>query len=107
MNSGDYSSHTSKLEPTADGFAFPEQERTSAGEPHSLRSEVERALQRYFEQLGDESVTDLYQMVLHEIESPLLAAVMHYTGNNQSKASTLLGLNRGTLRKKLKQHGML
>ncbi|MEX0619516.1 MAG: DNA-binding transcriptional regulator Fis [Pseudohongiellaceae bacterium] len=79
----------------------------ATGESVSLRSEVEKALQRYFEEIGDESATDLYQMVLKEIESPLLMAVMRYTGNNQSKASTLLGLNRGTLRKKLKQHGML
>jgi Fis family transcriptional regulator len=37
----------------------------------------------------------------------LLETVMKYTRDNQTKASTVLGLNRGTLRKKLKQYGML
>lgn len=73
----------------------------------SLRQEVEKAMQQYFSNLGDESVTDLYELVLHEIEGPLLEAVLRHTGSNQSKASIMLGLNRGTLRKKLKQHGML
>jgi Fis family transcriptional regulator len=73
----------------------------------SLRKDVERSLHHYFAQLGDASVTNLYELVLHEIEAPLLKAVLRHTGSNQSKASIMLGLNRGTLRKKLKQHGLL
>ncbi|MDX1491538.1 MAG: DNA-binding transcriptional regulator Fis [Pseudohongiellaceae bacterium] len=73
----------------------------------SLRKDVERSLQQYFSHLGDESVTNLYELVLNEVEVPLLRAVLNHTGSNQSKASIMLGLNRGTLRKKLKQHGML
>ncbi len=73
----------------------------------SLRDEVDKALKRYFMHLEDEPVTDLYQMVMAEVEQPMLAAVMRYTGNNQSKASIMLGLNRGTLRTKLKQYGLL
>ena len=46
-------------------------------------------------------------MVLSEVEAPLLECVMEYTDSNQTKASKLLGLNRGTLRKKLKQYGMI
>jgi Fis family transcriptional regulator len=46
-------------------------------------------------------------MVLAEVEAPLLEEIMHYTRNNQTKASQMLGLNRGTLRKKLKQYGLL
>jgi Fis family transcriptional regulator len=68
---------------------------------------VEKALDRYFEQIGDESVSDLHQLVMAEVEEPLLQAVMRFTGNNQSKASIMLGLNRGTLRTKLKHYGML
>jgi Fis family transcriptional regulator len=41
------------------------------------------------------------------VEAPLLEQVMQYTRNNQTKASNMLGLNRGTLRKKLKQYGLL
>lgn len=73
----------------------------------TLRKDVERALQQYFANVGDESVSNLYQLVLNEVEAPLLEAVLRQSGSNQSKASIMLGLNRGTLRKKLKQHGML
>ena len=73
----------------------------------TLRDHVAQAMANYFSQLGDQPVTDVYQMVLSEIEAPLLEAVMEYTRHNQSRASILLGLNRGTLRSKLKQYGML
>jgi Fis family transcriptional regulator len=45
--------------------------------------------------------------LLSEVEAPLLEKVMEYTSDNQTRASTMLGLNRGTLRKKLKQYGLL
>ena len=73
----------------------------------TLRSEVEKALRRYFQHVEDEPVTDLHRMVMSEVEAPLLEAVMLYTKNNQSKASIMLGLNRGTLRTKLKHYGLL
>jgi len=74
---------------------------------HSLRSQVEQALQRYFQHIEDAPVTDLHQMVMAEVEAPLLQAVMRHTGNNQSKASIMLGFNRGTLRSRLKRYGLL
>jgi Fis family transcriptional regulator len=43
-------------------------------------------------------------MVMAEVEAPLLETVMRYTRDNQSKAAELLGINRATLRKKLKQY---
>lgn len=73
----------------------------------TLRSSVEEAMTSYFKHLDGGSVTNLYQMVLAEVEAPLLEAVMAYTKDNQSQASEILGLNRGTLRKKLKTYGML
>ena len=54
-----------------------------------------------------EPVSELYQMVLAEMEIPLLEKVLEYPRGNQTKAAELLGLNRGTLRKKLKQYGLL
>ena len=74
---------------------------------NSLRSEVEKALRRYFDHIEEEPVTDLHRMVISEVEIPLFEAVMKHTGNNQSKASIMLGLNRGTLRTKLKGYGLL
>ena len=73
----------------------------------SLRASVTAAVRSYLEQLDGQLGTEVYQMVLTEVEGPLLQEIMHYTRNNQTKASRMLGLNRGTLRKKLKQHGLL
>ena len=79
----------------------------SAQQENTLRAEVERSLSRYFENIEDEPVTDLHHMVISEVEAPLIEAVMGYCGHNQSKASIMLGLNRGTLRTKLKLYGLL
>ena len=72
-----------------------------------LRDSVELAVNNYFQHLDGQDATDVYNMVLAEVETPLLEAVMKYCRHNQTKASNILGLNRGTLRKKLKQYGLL
>ena len=77
------------------------------GQTVTLRDSVEHALENYFSQLDGAPVTDVYQLVLNEVEAPLLEKVMDYTNDNQTRASAMLGLNRGTLRKKLKQYGLL
>ena len=73
----------------------------------TLRDSVAIALSNYFKHLDGQPVTDVYNMVLSEVEAPLLEDVLRYTRNNQTKAAVLLGLNRGTLRKKLKQYALL
>jgi Fis family transcriptional regulator len=69
-----------------------------------LSGTIKSMLEDYFNDLDGTPPADLYQMVLQEMEQPLLETVLHYTRGNQSKAAVLLGLNRGTLRKKLKQY---
>ncbi|MDZ7805404.1 DNA-binding transcriptional regulator Fis [Thiohalophilus sp.] len=71
-----------------------------------LRDCVADAMDNYFRQLEGHPTNDLYKMVLAELEEPLFRAVLQHTGGNQSKASEMLGINRGTLRKKLKQYGL-
>ena len=73
----------------------------------SLRDHVANSIQRYFYDLDGQDTKELYSLVMAEIEPPLLEAAMKYTRNNQSKTAALLGLNRGTLRKKLKQYNLL
>lgn len=70
----------------------------------SLEKSVTSALLQYLEDLDGEAPSNLYDKVLCEIEKPLLSTVMHHCENNQSKAASCLGINRGTLRKKLKQY---
>lgn len=96
-------------EPAATGAIQPQLDPTqfAANSAASLRENVETAMANYFKHLDGQPVSDVYQMVLSEVEAPLLEQVMKYVRNNQTKAAHLLGLNRGTLRKKLKQYGLL
>jgi len=73
---------------------------------HQLGSCVRYALEHYFEQLNGHDPGGLYELVLNEIEQPLLEVVMRHTRGNISRAAQLLGLNRATLRKKLKKYAM-
>lgn len=86
------------------GAANDEQAQTNAT---SLRDAVSASVRQYLSELDGQLSTDVYQMVLAEIEAPLLEEIMAYTRNNQTKASIMLGLNRGTLRKKLKQYQLI
>ena len=88
-------------------FELIEQVDKLSTQENSLRSQVEKALNRYFNHIEGEPVKDLHRMVISEVEIPLFEAVMKHTGNNQSKASVMLGINRGTLRTKLKSYGPL
>ena len=65
---------------------------------------VKSSMEKYFHDLNGEKVSDVYEMVLHEVEKPLLEIVMKHAKSNQCKASDILGINRNTLRKKLKLH---
>lgn len=85
----------------------PEQQQDAVSGQQTIRDCVERAMRNYFDHLDGQGVSDIYQMVLAEVEIPLLEVVLEYTRNNQSRAAEVLGLNRGTLRKKLKQYNML
>lgn len=61
-------------------------------------------MERYFHDLNGEKTTDVYDMVIAEVEKPLLESVMKHARSNQCKAAEILGINRNTLRKKLKQY---
>lgn len=71
-----------------------------------IRACVSEALASYFETLKGHDCDGLYKLVLAEVEIPLLEAVMRHCGGNQTRAAQMLGINRGTLRKKLQQYGL-
>jgi Fis family transcriptional regulator, factor for inversion stimulation protein len=73
----------------------------------ALRDCVARAVRRYLTDLDTQQAEGLYELVMEEVEAPLLREVMSWYGDNQSKAALALGINRATLRKKLTQHGLL
>ena len=72
-----------------------------------LRNVTVDALQRYFKDLNGHSPGDLYELVLREVEAPLFETVMEHTQGNQRRAAEMLGINRATLRKKLKHYYLL
>tara|TARA_B100001250_G_scaffold71019_1_gene57347 strand:- start:689 stop:955 length:267 start_codon:yes stop_codon:yes gene_type:complete len=72
-----------------------------------LKEDVRKAMKRYYQQLDSNMPVDVYKLVLDEVEPPLLEATMNFVNQNQSKASQILGINRTTLRTKLKKHGLL
>jgi Fis family transcriptional regulator, factor for inversion stimulation protein len=80
---------------------------TTTNQGQSLRGCVEQAMDNYFKHLDGQDVSDVYEMVMAEVEAPMLEIVLKYTRHNQTRAAQVLGLNRGTLRKKLKQYGLL
>jgi len=73
----------------------------------ALRECVARAVRRYLTDLDTMQAEGLYDLVMQEVEAPMLREVMAWYGDNQSKAAAALGINRATLRKKLCQHGLL
>lgn len=71
-----------------------------------LNGSVSDALDRYFTNLDGHEPDGLYQLFMEEVERPLLERVLKYTDGNQTRAAAVLGINRGTLRKKLTQYGL-
>ncbi len=71
-----------------------------------LSDMTEQALKHYFEKLNGHPPVALYNFVMREVEMPLFRMVMDFTRGNQSRAADILGINRGTLRKKLKVYGL-
>ena len=62
-------------------------------------------MNRYFNQLDQKNTPiNVYNLVLREIEPPLLNSVMKFCNNNQSKAARISGIDRTTLRTKLKKY---
>ena len=73
----------------------------------SLSEATNQAISDYLALLENHDTTNLYRQVVDEVERPLLEVIMKHTHGNQSKAAMCLGLNRTTLRTKLKRHGLL
>jgi len=70
----------------------------------NLSNDIDTLLDQYFKDLSGENPNSVYDMVIHSVEKPLLLYIMNLAEGNQSNAANILGLNRNTLRKKLKLH---
>lgn len=65
---------------------------------------VRKSLDRYFKDLDGEKPRAVYEMVMKNVERPMLEAVLHRAEGNQTIAADMLGINRNTLRKKIQQY---
>jgi Fis family transcriptional regulator, factor for inversion stimulation protein len=95
-------------------YAIDKRSSPEAGEPANelertlapMRSCVLQNVRRYLANMRGQTITKMYNMVLAEIEEPLLTAVMEDIRDNQTRAAKMMGLSRGTLRKKIKIYGI-
>ncbi len=87
------------------------QHRTEPVEIHysqlPLSHHVEQSIRQYLANLDNQEPSNIYELMLQQLEKPLLMVVLEYTQGNQSKTAQILGINRGTLRKKLKTYNLL
>ncbi|KAF3977169.1 MAG: Fis family transcriptional regulator [Methylococcales symbiont of Iophon sp. n. MRB-2018] len=79
---------------------------TKKENPVPLSSHVKETLENYFAQLNAYETTGLHAMLISEVEKPLIEITLNRCGQNQTKASNILGLSRSTLRKKIELYGL-
>ncbi|VAW63069.1 DNA-binding protein Fis [hydrothermal vent metagenome] len=72
-----------------------------------LDTAIRSALSQYLDDLDGEAPGNVYDLVIQQVEAPLLELILAYVDGNQSKAAEYLGINRGTLRKKLKIYQLI
>ena len=73
----------------------------------SLAETTRATVKEYLQLLGNQDATYLYRQIIDEVEKPLLEVLMEHTNGNQSRTAALLGINRATLRSKLKRHSLI
>jgi Fis family transcriptional regulator len=69
-----------------------------------IRRGVTSAIELYLGDLNGHKINDLYHVVMSEVEPAILGVVMDHVDGNQTRAAEMLGISRGTLRKKLDQY---
>lgn len=81
-------------------------ERSDPASRAPLRDHVATSVRRYLGDLGGSDADNLYEIALRELEIPLFVEVLNHCDGNQSRAATMLGIHRATLRRKLREYGL-
>jgi Fis family transcriptional regulator len=74
---------------------------------NDIAESVLRTLEQYFRDLDGEKPSAIYDMVIRNVERPMLEFVLQQAKGNQTAAASMLGINRNTLRRKLSEHDLL
>jgi len=75
-----------------------------ADKQSTLRQNVQFAIRRYLEDMGQSQPECLYRTLMAEVEPPLIEEVLRYTQGNQTRTAKILGMTRNTLRAKLNRY---
>ncbi len=94
------------MEYTGDRDRRQQDRRKSDRRKGNISQCIESSLHTYFHDLDGHKAGNLYELIMVEAEKPLLQAVMDQTKGNITQAAEILGLNRGTLRKKLQKYNI-
>lgn len=70
-----------------------------------LRQFVEQVVEQYLEDMGTTPPDNLHQVIMAEVEGPLIRTVLNHTAGNQSRAAAILGITRATLRNRIQRYG--
>lgn len=87
-------------------FRFDDKSLAQKLESYSLEAIVEHKISRFLDQIGSFYPENLYALMMKKVEKPLLSQILYRTGGNQVQASKILGINRNTLRSKMKIYGL-
>ncbi len=96
-------SNIKELEDAVKGSGQRSKGESIEGGPVSLEAFIEERLNRFIKKLNGAKGANFYNMIISEIEKPLISLALKETKGNQLKAANLLGINRNTLRKKISE----
>ncbi|KON80924.1 Fis family transcriptional regulator [Azoarcus sp. PA01] len=74
---------------------------------NEIADSIHRTLDQYFRDLDGEKPAAIYDMVIRNVERPMLEFVLRQANGNQTVAAEMLGINRNTLRRKLTEYELL
>jgi Fis family transcriptional regulator len=77
-----------------------------ANNSNCLSDNVKAAVERYFKDMDGHEPSNLHELVMSQVEKPLIECVIDNSRGNLSRAAQLLGLNRGTLRNRMQKYDL-
>ena len=89
-----------------DGNVINDADLAQKLDKYSLEAIVDLKISRFLDQIGTYYPESLHALIMRKTEKPLLAQILRRTGGNQVHAARMLGINRNTLRKKMKMYGI-